>query len=134
MITALMIVIGSFSCQKLLRGLNQNVSLVAHSDIFDYFEALYTYGNAGPPGYVIFNNVDYSNKDNLLAMEQIDASLAALNNTIQSPIYSWVTPFRNFLRVGGVQSDDCNTPLAAVLPFDEQMRMFTQIEVDSQCC
>ena len=60
-LTSLMIVIGSFSCVKLLRGLNQNVSLVAHSDIFDYFEALYEYGFAGPPGYVIFNNVDYQN-------------------------------------------------------------------------
>lgn len=77
-----MIVIGGFSCVKLLRGLNQNVSLVAHSDIFDYFEALYEYGFAGPPGYVIFNNVDYSNPDNLLAMQAIDAQLAALNNTI----------------------------------------------------
>lgn len=55
-----MIIIGALSCVKLLRGLNQNVSLVAHSDVFDYFEALYEYGFAGPPGYVIFNNVDYS--------------------------------------------------------------------------
>ena len=60
LITTLMIVIGSFSCVKLLRGLNQNVSLVANSDVYDYFEALYDYGYAGPPGYVIFNNVDYS--------------------------------------------------------------------------
>lgn len=54
-----LIVIGSFSTVKLLRGLNQNVTLVSGSDIYDYFETLYTYGDAGPPGYVVFNNVDY---------------------------------------------------------------------------
>lgn len=74
--------IGIFSTQKLLRGLNQNVSLVSGSDIFDYFETLFTYGNAGPPGYVIFNNVNYTNEENLKQMELINAELSALNNTI----------------------------------------------------
>lgn len=57
----LLVVTGVFSTFKLLRGLNQNVSLVSGSDIYDYFETLFEYGDAGPPGYVIFNNVDYSN-------------------------------------------------------------------------
>jgi Niemann-Pick C1 protein len=77
-----MVTIGIFSTQKLLRGLNQNVSLVSGSDIFDYFETLFTYGNAGPPGYVIFNNVNYTNEENLKQMELINAELSALNNTI----------------------------------------------------
>lgn len=81
-ITVCLLVIGSFSCTKLLRGLNQNVSLVSGSDIFDYFETLFDYGNAGPPAYVIFNNVNYSDPDNLAQMELIDAELAALNDTI----------------------------------------------------
>jgi Niemann-Pick C1 protein len=76
------VTIGIFSTQKLLRGLNQNVSLVSGSDIFDYFETLFTYGNAGPPGYVIFNNVNYTNEENLKQMELINAELSALNNTI----------------------------------------------------
>ena len=45
------------------RGLNANVSLVAHSEIYDYFETLYTYGEAGPPAYVIFNNVNYTDPE-----------------------------------------------------------------------
>jgi hypothetical protein len=59
-ITVLLCIVGGFSCVKLLRGLNQNVSLVSDSDIFNYFNVLYDYGNAGPPGYVIFNHVNYS--------------------------------------------------------------------------
>ena len=61
-----MLIIGSFSCTKLLRGLNQNVSLVSRSDLFDYFDTLYEYGNAGPPAYVIFNHVNYSDPENLV--------------------------------------------------------------------
>jgi Niemann-Pick C1 protein len=60
-----LIIIGCLSTTKLVRGLNQNVALVSGSDIYDYFETLYTYGNAGPPGYVVFNNIDYQNTTNL---------------------------------------------------------------------
>jgi hypothetical protein len=92
-ITVLLVTIGGCSCEKLLRGLNQNISLVKDSDIYDYFETLYAYGFAGPPGYVVFNHVNYTDQENIEQLELIDSSLAALNNTIQSPIYSWVTPF-----------------------------------------
>jgi len=129
-LTVLLVVIGCFSCSKLLRGLNQNVSLVSGSDIFDYFEALFDYGNAGPPAYVIFNNVNYSDPENLAQMELINAELAALNETIQSPVYSWVSPFKSFV-AGGVWSEDCGSDAAAPLPFDDQMRLFVQIHVES---
>ena len=129
-ITICLVTIGGFSCVKLLRGLNQNVSLVEGSDIFDYFNTLFDYGNAGPPGYVIFNNVNYSDPHNLEQMELIDAELAGLNNTIQSPIYSWVTPFKNFISEG-VWSDACDSKLASILPFDDQMRMFVKVKVES---
>jgi Niemann-Pick C1 protein len=117
-LTVCLVIIGIFSSIKLLRGLNQNVSLVEGSDLFDYFNTLYDYGNAGPPGYVIFNNVNYSDPLNLEKMELINAELAGLNNTIQSPIYSWVTPFKNFI-AGGVWSDSCDSKLASILPFDD---------------
>ena len=64
-ITIFLSTIGIFSCFKLLLGLNQNVSLVEFSDTYDYFETLYTYGEAGPPAYLVFKNVDYTNQDNL---------------------------------------------------------------------
>ena len=64
-ITIFLITIGIFSTKKLLRGLNQNVSLVSGSDIFNYFDTLFEYGAAGPPAYVILNNVDYDDPENL---------------------------------------------------------------------
>jgi hypothetical protein len=36
------------------------VSLVEDSDTFNYFNALFDYGAAGPPGYLVFKNIDYT--------------------------------------------------------------------------
>lgn len=66
LMTAAMIIIGGMSCSAMLLGLNQNVSLVEGSDIYDYFETLYIYGEAGPPAYLVFNNVNYSDSNNLV--------------------------------------------------------------------
>lgn len=133
LIAVFLTVIGVFSTQKILRGLNQNVSLVSGSDIFDYFETLFKYGQAGPPAYVIFNNVDYEDKDNLGNMTEINSQLAQLNDTIQSPIYSWVGPFSLYIR-DDVWSEACNSKAVIGLPFDEQMKNFIKIKIESDCC
>lgn len=123
-ITVCLIVIGGMSCSKILRGLNQNVSFVSGSALFDYFETLFTYGDAGPPAYVIFNNVNYTNPENLGNMSDISAELAQFNDTIIAPIYSWVGPFQSFISTG-VWAVDCGSNVASLLPFDDQMRLFT---------
>jgi len=128
-----LIIIGSMSCGKLLRGLNQNVSFVSGSALFDYFETLFLYGDAGPPAYVIFNNVNYTDPYNLGNMSDISAELAQFNDTIIAPIYSWVGPFQNFIDTG-VWADACGSAAASKLPFDEQMKLFTKIKIDSDCC
>jgi len=89
-ITVCLIIIGGMSCDKLLLGLNQNVSLVENSDTYDYFETLFLYGEAGPPAYIVFKNVDYTNSTNLENMNGIAAQLATLDDTVLAPIYSWV--------------------------------------------
>ena len=66
LITVCLIIIGAMSCEKLVLGLNQNVSLVKDSDLYDYFETLYVYGEAGPPAYLVFKNVNYTNPENLV--------------------------------------------------------------------
>lgn len=88
MITACLVVIGWMSCKQILLGLNQNVSLVEGSDIYDYFETLYVYGDAGPPAYLVFKNINYTDPNNLPQMNLIAAELATLNNTVLPPIYS----------------------------------------------
>lgn len=74
-------------------GLNQNVSLVEGSDIFYYFNTLFDIGEAGPPGYLVFNNINYTIPENLDYMSQIQIELASINQTVISPVYSWVSMF-----------------------------------------
>ena len=118
MITACLVVIGLMSCKQIMLGLNQNVSLVEGSDIYDYFETLYIYGDAGPPAYLIFNNVNYTNPDNLAAMNLIAAELATLNNTVLPPIYSWTSQYSNYITDGGVWAEACGSKEAALLDFN----------------
>ncbi len=92
-ISVCLVIIGGMSCDKLILGLNQNVSLVENSDTYDYFETLYLYGEAGPPAYVVFKDVDYTNTDNLVQMNLIASELATLNTTVLAPVYSWVGTF-----------------------------------------
>ena len=106
------------SCNKIVLGLNQNVSLVAGSDLYDYFETLYVYGEAGPPAYLVFKNVNYTNPENLVQMNAIAAELATLNDTVMAPVYSWVGGFQNFINPTGVWADTCGSKQAAVLGFD----------------
>ena len=119
---------------KLVLGLNQNVSLVENSDIYDYFETLYIYGDAGPPAYLIFNNVNYTNPVNIPQMNLIAAELATLNDTVLAPVYSWTTSYSNFINPQGAWADACGSKQAAVLPFDDQMRMFVNVKIESECC
>jgi len=108
-ITICLIIIGGMSCNKLLLGLNENVSLVENSDTYDYFETLYLYGEAGPPAYIVFKDVDYTNPDNLVTMNLIASEMATLNDTVLAPVYSWVGMFQNFVSPNQVWDAACGS-------------------------
>lgn len=133
-IAGLMCVIGVFSCFELQLGLNQNVSLVEGSDTYDYFETLYIYGEAGPPAYLVFKNVNYSEPANLDSLTNIAAELATLDDTVLPPVYTWVTPFKNFINAGGEWREECDSVKASLLDFDSAMAQFVKIEIESECC
>mmetsp|Transcript_30656 Transcript_30656/g.37912 ORF Transcript_30656/g.37912 Transcript_30656/m.37912 type:complete len:370 (+) Transcript_30656:1597-2706(+) len=133
-ITACFVIIGGMSCEKLLLGLNQNVSLVENSDTYDYFETLYLYGEAGPPAYIVFKDVDYTNTENLSNMNLIASELASLNDTVLAPIYSWVGAFQNYIKPREVWDEACGSSEVSTLGFDQQMARFVQIKIESDCC
>ena len=64
-------IIGVCSTFKIEMGLNANVGLVYGGDTYNYFETLYDYGAAGPPGYLVFKNVNYTYQSNLVNMAQM---------------------------------------------------------------
>ena len=83
---------------------------------------------------MVFNNVNYSYGPNLDQMANIQAELASINNTVISPIYSWVSQFQNYINPSGTWADACNSAEAAALDFDDQMKIFVTISVNSDCC
>jgi Niemann-Pick C1 protein len=129
----LLITIGVFSTLKYGIGLNQNVSLVEGSDIFYYFNTLFDIGEAGPPAYLVFNNINYTIPENLDYMSQIQIELASINKTVLSPIYSWVSMFQSYVK-GGTWSEACGSDAVALLSFDEQMKEFVKLKVNDPCC
>ena len=78
-------------------GLDDRMTLVEHSDSYDYYTTNQKYVQSGQPSYIVFKNVDYNNDTNLDTMELISAEFAALNNTVIPPVYSWVGIFKNFI-------------------------------------
>jgi Niemann-Pick C1 protein len=70
-ISVCLIALGACSCVKIELGLNQNVSLVEGSDTFNFFEVQFDYGAAGPPGYLVFKNVNYTIQSNIDAMAEM---------------------------------------------------------------
>lgn len=66
-------------------------------------------------------------------MANIQTELSMLNETVISPIFSWVTPFTNFI-TGGDSSAACGTEKVKPLNFDDQMKEFVKIKITSECC
>lgn len=118
LITLCLVIIGFMGATQILLGLNQNVSLVEGSDTYDFFETLYIYGDAGPPAYLIFKNVNYTDPENLVQMNLIAAELATLTDVVLPPVYSWTSAYQNFITEGGVWATVCGSKQAALLDFD----------------
>ena len=81
------------ACVKLELGLTQNVALIQDSDTYKFFDVLNEYSQVGPPAYLVFKNVNYTNEQNLDVMSDISDGLSQLNETVVKPIYSWVKTF-----------------------------------------
>lgn len=93
------------------------------------------YSESGPPGYVVFKDVDYTNEDNFATMNQIAAEMTStLNETVLAPVDSWVGPFQNFITKDLVWDAACESTEISVMGFDQQMTRFVQILNNSTCC
>ncbi len=66
-------------------------------------------------------------------MKEMQTQMATLNGSVISPVYSWVTPFTNFVN-GGLWTDACGSSGVRNLDFDSQVRLFVQIKIESECC
>lgn len=104
--------------------------MITDSDTFDFFNTFNKYGEAGPPAYLVFKNINYTDEENLNTLSDISDGLSQLNDTVVKPVFSWVKSFQQFT-TDGEWSDICGSKEAMNLGFDDAMRKFVQIPIDS---
>ena len=124
---------GIVSCFKLDLGLNQNVSMITGSDTYEFFNTFGAYGEVGPPAYLVFKNVNYTNEDNINTLSDISDGLSQLNDTVIKPVYSWVKSFQQF-RTDGEWAESWGSREAINLGFDDAMSKFVAIKIESEWC
>lgn len=133
-IAAILFIIAVCSCIKMKLGLNQNVGFVENSDPYRFFNVQFDYGEAGPPAYMVFKNVDYTKQENFKTMLDLQVELSGLDKSVITPVYSWVSPFNNFISTSGTWTKQCGSDKAAVLDFNQQMKAFVNVKIESDCC
>jgi Niemann-Pick C1 protein len=131
--SAIFFALGIVACVKLDLGLTQNVSLISGSDTYDFFNTFESYGEVGPPAYLVFKNVNYTDDQNIETLADISDGLSQLNDTVIKPVYSWVKSFQQF-RTDGEWADICGSKEGMNLGFDDAMAKFVKIKIDSDCC
>ena len=125
--------LGITACWLLDLGLTQNVSLIDGSDTFEFFNTFEQYGEVGPPAYLVFKNVNYTDNENIDTLAAISDGLSQLNDTVIKPVYSWVKSFQQF-RTDGEWAEDWGSTQAMNLGFDDAMSKFVNIKIDSDWC
>ena len=119
------------SYNKLNLGLTEQVTAVKNSDLYDYFNALDNYGEAGPIAYLVLKNVNYSNPYNLQVIDEIADTLSQMNKTVQPPVYNWVKGVNAFVNT---QEDDCKHRGISSFDFNTQVREYLKVSIESVCC
>ena len=114
-------------------GLNQQTTVTQDGDLFNYFKTQEKYVDVGSPGYLVFYNIDYNNKDNLDLIDEMSDHLSTLS-TVQPPVYSWYKDFQKFM--DPYYKDKCNPNIEILKkqPLASQVREFLKIKTDHPCC
>ncbi|KAA0163368.1 hypothetical protein FNF27_07942 [Cafeteria roenbergensis] len=129
-------------------GLAQQLAVPDDSYLYSYFNQQAALGEAGPPAYVVLQNVNYSDSDDTArtALSRLSTSLGALTDHIVPPVYNWYSEFRSWSSAANIASmkagDSLQPPYNCPLPLDPatvpQGRRVEQflydIPIDSPCC
>ena len=81
-------IFGILGCRFISLGLAQKASVSTDSDIHKYFEAQETLVDAGPPAYLVFRDINYTDAYTRGNITEVLDILSAQTESIQKPIYS----------------------------------------------
>lgn len=109
LIFASLLAISFYGVTQLNVGLEEQVSMVKGSDLYNYMTYEKKYIEIGPIAYLILEGLDYQNQTHLDLVSTMSNALSQLNETVQPPIYSWVASFNLFTRPEGEWAISCET-------------------------
>ena len=133
-IFALLMITSVLGCINLENGLEEQVSMVSDSDLFNFFTYEKKYIEIGPPAYMILSGFDFDNQTDLKTVAILSNALAQLNETVQPPIYSWVASFKLFREPDAEWSKICGTEDILLDSFPAQLKRFINTKITSGCC
>ena len=94
----LLLTFGIIGIFKFENGLEEQVSMVKDSDLYNYFTYEKKYIEIGPPAYLVLKNFNYRDEKDINLISDISQALTNLEATVQPPVYSWVNTFNLFVK------------------------------------
>jgi len=131
----ILFILSIIGCLNFPLGLDQNTTVTQNSDLYNYFHTQAEFVDVGPPAYLVFYNIDYNNKNNLILLENLLDNIAILS-TVEAPIFSWFKDFQKFMNKRGQWQTECNPNFNYLekLPLEIQVKEFLKIKINSKCC
>ncbi len=133
-LTVALIGLGIAASVNMKLGIEQKASVTTDSDIYNYFSAQENLVDAGPIAYLVFRDINYTDTNTTQAIFDLLDVLSAQSDSVQKPITSWLKAFKMFTMESGDWSKTCGTQGISAYPFNEQMRKFVDIKINSDCC
>jgi hypothetical protein len=131
-----------YGATQLKLGLEQQLVLPTDSYLTTYFDDQSMYGEAGPPLYVVLQNVNYTAPGFATTVQNLVTDLTGVQRWIDPPISSWVSNFaywnsdvsRN--SIAGNPIWGCPVPLEpGTVSYAMQVAQFLyDIPITSSCC
>lgn len=120
-------------------GLPQQLVLPSGSYLETYFDQQSKYGDAGPPAYIVLQNVDYEDPSLGTALKALTEQTAELTHIIDGPVYSWhaaLNEYENLVNASALAQKACPAPLdPSTTPVALRAHQFlANTPIDGDCC
>ncbi|CBJ30169.1 conserved unknown protein [Ectocarpus siliculosus] len=139
-VAAALAFLGCLGMHGLQMGLEPQLAAPTDFYLQDYYDAQFSMGEAGPPAYVVFSDLDYfqafNDTDVQQAFHGVATGLAQLQRYVQTPIYSWFDTMVAWVNQKDTLAADCpaQTQITDEASFYDMVELFLSIPIESQCC
>jgi len=137
-----MIGVSFYGVTQLQLGLEQQLALPEGSYLKPYFDDQARLGEAGPPAYLVLQNVNYTHPNASSAIAGLATAIGGLTRYIVAPVYSWVSDFETWTSADTRAYVNQHPELSCPKPLDPSnathaalvAQYIYDILIDSPCC